>query len=244
MERWEAVRPGGPEIVCDDEQFRPGTDSFLLSAFPRLKRGLRVCDLGCGTGLLGVLLLARETELEVTGVDLDPRAAELAGRCAARNGLGDRLRVLCADLRDLRPVLPASSFDLVISNPPYYLPGSGAAPAGEARRRQRTETSCTLEDVCCAGSYLLRWGGRIALVHKPERLTDLLEALRAVRCEPKRLRFAAVRPGAAPSLVLAEGVLGGRPGLTVEPDLFLEASDGTPTPEADAAYFRTKELDK
>ena len=113
--------------------------------------------------------------------------------------------------------------------------------AGGGRRTARSEVSCTLEDVCRAASYLLRWGGAFCLVHKPERLTDLLCLLRETGLEPKRLRFVVNRTGAAPSLVLLEGRRGGKPGLTVEPPLILQKPDGSPTEELDAIYFRTTE---
>ncbi len=241
MEHWERLCAGGLEIAYDDALFRPGTDSFLLAAFARPKPGARVCDLGCGSGLLGILLLQRQGTLHVTGVDADGRAVDLARRCAERNGAGDRLTFLEADVREVRQHLPSSSFDLVISNPPYYPPASGRLPEDPVRRSARAEISCTLEDVCGAGRYLLRWGGRLALVHKPERLTDVLVSLREADCEPKRLRFVCAREGAAPSLLLVEGVRGGKPGLTVEPPLVLQGPDGEPSAETDAAYFRSKE---
>lgn len=237
MEHWEAIKPGGYRFVWDDALFRPGTDSFLLAALPRLTPGLRVCDLGCGTGLLGLLLLQRQPELQITGIDLQSAAVALAERAAAENGLTDRLRFRLEDLR--KTPLPAGSFDLVVCNPPYYPAGSGHVSADSARRTARSEASCTLADLCGAAARLLRWGGKLCLVHKPERLADVLCALREHGMEPKRLRFVQHRAESAPSLLLAEGCRGGRPGLTLEPPLILQTSDGTPTPEVDDAYFRT-----
>ena len=241
MQHWELLCPGGLSFVCDDGLFQPSTDSFLLGSFPRLKPGLRVCDLGSGTGLLGLLLFQRQRALSVTGVELLPDAVRLAEQAAARNGLADRLIFRRGDLRKIRGLLPAGGFDLVVCNPPYYPAGSGRLPETEALRAARSETGCTLEDICTAAAWLLRWGGSFCLVHKPERLTDLLCAMREAALEPKRLRFVCSKPGAAPSLVLAEGCRGGRPGLTVEPPLLLRQADGSPTAELDAIYFRTQE---
>lgn len=235
-ERWEALAPGGLRFVYGNEQFPPGLDSFLLSSMPRLKPGLRVCDLGCGTGLVSLLLLQRQRELTVTGLDIQPEAVRLGNLAAEENGLTDRLSFVPGDLRE--PVLPAGSFDLAVCNPPYFPPSGGIPPKGTARRTARTEETCTLEDVCRAAAHLLRWGGGFCLVHKPERLTDLLAALRQAGLEPKRIRFAASRPEKAPSLVLAEARRGGRPGLTVDPPLILENPDGSPTAELDSIYFR------
>lgn len=241
MEHSESLRPGGYRFFYDDALFRPGTDSFLLSSLPRLKPGLRVCDLGSGTGLLGLLLLQREPSLTVTGVEIQRAAVRLAEKAAGENGLTERLTTIQGDLRDIRRLLGAGAFDLAVCNPPYYAPSSGGIAPEEARRTARSEVSCTLEDVCRAASYLLRWGGAFCLVHKPERLTDLLCLLRETGLEPKRLRFVVNRTGATPSLVLLEGRRGGKPGLTVEPPLILQKPDGSPTEELDAIYFRTTE---
>lgn len=241
MEYWESLCPGGYRFVYDDEMFRPGTDTFLLSSLPCLKPGLRVCDLGCGTGLLGLLLLQRQPDLRVTGIDIQAAAIRLAERAAAENSLSERLTLRRGDLREVRNDFPAGSFDLVVCNPPYYPPASGRLAETDALRTARAEVSCTLEDVCAAAAYLLRWGGSLCLVHKPERLTDLLCTLRTAAVEPKRLRFVCKTAGAAPSLLLLEGRRGGRPGLTVQSPLILQNDDGTPTAELDAIYFRQQE---
>ena len=233
---WEALRPGGLRFVYGNGQHPPGLDSFLLASLPKLKPGLKVCDLGCGAGLLGLLLLQREPELTVTGLDIQPEAVELGKLAAAENGLEDRLAFRLEDLRET--ALPAGRFDLAICNPPYFPPSSGPPPKGEARRTSRTEASCTLEDACRAAGRLLRWGGSLCLVHKPERLTDLLCALRESGLEPKRLRLVCSRPEKAPSLLLLEARRGGRPGLQIEPPLILENPDGSPTAELDRIYFR------
>ena len=241
MEHWEALCPGGYRFVYDDVLFRPGTDTFLLSSLPRLKPGLRVMDLGCGTGLLGLLLLQRQPGLAVTGIDIQPAAIRLAEKASTENGLTDRLSFQAADLRNVKALFSTGSFDLAVCNPPYYPSASGALSGDGARRTARSEVDCTLEDICRAASYLLRWGGGLCLVHKPERLTDLLCALREHGLEPKRLRFVCKTAGSAPSLVLAEARRGGRPGLAIEKPLILQTADGAPTPEVDAIYFRQQE---
>lgn len=237
MEHWELFKPGGLRFVWADGLFPPGTDSFLLSAFPRLRPGLRVLDLGSGTGLLSLLLLQRQRELTVTGLELLPEAVALAERAAEENGLTDRLFFRQGDLRS-RDALPGGQFDLAVCNPPYYPVSGGALAAADARRTARAEVDCTLADVCRAARRALRWGGRFCLVHKPERLTDLLCALRGEGLEPKRLRLVSLRPERAPSLLLLEARRGGKPGLAVEEPLILENPDGSPTAELNRIYFR------
>ena len=234
--RWEALRPGGLRFVYGNGQHPPGLDSFLLASLPKLKPGWKVCDLGCGTGLLGLLLLQRQRALAVTGLDIQPEAVRLGKLAAAENRMEDRLFFRLEDLRET--ALPAGSFDLAVCNPPYFPPSAGPLPKGEARRTARTEESCTLEEVCRAAARLLRWGGSFCLVHKPERLADLVCALRESGLEPKRLRFVCVRPERAPSLILMEARRGGRPGLRAEPPLALENADGSPTAELNRIYFR------
>lgn len=192
-----------------DTCFPLGRDTLLLGEFATLRRGGRVCDLGCGAGALPLLLLGREPSLSVTGIEQNPADAQLARQNLGENGLAGAIHT--GDLRQVRTLLPAGAFDLTISNPPYFAQGSGTS-GGPARM----EEQCTLLDVCAAAAYLTKNGGRFALVHRPERLCDLLEALRACGLEPKRLRLVQHRPDASPFAVLAEAVRQGRPGLAVE----------------------------
>ena len=158
------------------------------------------------------------------------------------SGLEGRVIPVEGDLRRLPASLAPGSFDLVVCNPPYYPPAGGKLSADGARRTARSETEASLADLCAAVSYLLRWGGKFCLVHKPERLADVLCALRDAGTEAKRLRFVHSRAADPPSLFLAEGCRGGRPGITVEPPLILQNGDGTPTAELNAIYFRNQEV--
>jgi len=132
MEHWESLCPGGYRFVYGDGLFRPGTDTFLLSSLPRLKPGMRVMDLGCGTGLLGLLLLQRQKELFVTGIDIQPAAIRLAERAAAENSLEDRLAFHHADLREVKRLFSTGSFDLAVCNAPL-LPSRQRCFAGQRR---------------------------------------------------------------------------------------------------------------
>ena len=195
----------GPYALTQpDGVFPLGGDTLALGAFATVRPGWRVCDLGAGSGALLLLLAGREPTLTLTGVELDPRSARAAQDNLTQNGLAGQ--VLCCDLR--AAPLPAGQFDLVVSNPPYFAVGSGACGGGA-----RSEVSCTLDELCAAAERLVKNGGRFALCHRPERLCDVLCALRAHGLEPKRLQWLAHSPAAAPSAVLVEGVRQGRPGL-------------------------------
>lgn len=237
MEREEHLWPGGPAFFYNDALFRPSTDSFLLAHFTRVRRGERVCDLGAGTGLLSVLLLARQSELTVWAVELLAEGCELIHRAAEQNGWEDRLIPHQADLRQLA-ALPRQRFDAVICNPPYFPDGSGQVSPAPERRMARSETTASLEDVCRAASALLGTGGRFSLVMRTERMAELFVLCRRFALEPKRLRTVHHVAGAAPSLFLLECRKDGRPGLTAEPPLVLKHGDGTDTAEYDRIYFR------
>lgn len=241
MAKTDELWPGGYRLTFDDRAFLPGTDSFLLGAFPRVARGEKVCDLGCGGGILGLLLLSRQPECSVTGVEMQESACALARENTADNGLSDRLVCLCADLRALKGILPCGGFDRVITNPPYFRTGSGPAAAGGARQTARSDAACTISDVCAAGAALLRWGGCFDVVFRAERLSELLVAMTQHRLEPKRLRWVQPRVDAAPSLALVEGKKGAHAGLITAPPLLLHQADGSETPELAEIYFRNRE---
>ena len=220
MERREALE-GGFTLYYDSELFKPTTDSFLLGDFARPRRGDQVCDLGAGTGLLGLLLLRRQRELTLANVEWQPAAMALAEKSFAESGLSHRCTFHCGDLRERTALPAANSMDYVVCNPPYYAADAGLAPRSGALRAARTEEGCTLTDVAAAAKYLLRWGGRFAMVHRAERLADVLCVLREYALEPKRLRLVQHDPASAPSLLLVEAVLGGKSGLITEPTLLL-----------------------
>ena len=228
MIRQDFLWAGGPPFYFATELFPPSTDSFALGYFAAPKSGSRVCDLGCGTGLLGALLMARNAGLTLHNVELQERALALAGRTFAENGW--QAEFALGDLRDAAVLPAAGTMDYAVSNPPYFRAGSGASAPEPSRQSAREESNCTIADVCTAAARVLRWGGSFAVVYRPERLVDLLVSLRAHGMEPKRLRF--VQTKDVPSLVLVESRRGGKPGLTVEPPLIIGSG------EWEKVYFR------
>lgn len=222
--------------VLRHDAFRLGTDSVLLSQFLTLSKHARVADLGSGCGTLGLLLCARDETCRVTGIELDEAAHRLAEENIARNALHERLTALRGDVRTVQTLLPAGSFDCVLSNPPYFPAGSGKLSRHAASAR--SELTLTLAELCRAAAWLLPSGGRFALVHRPERLCDIFCALRECRLEPKRLRFVRHTAASPVCLVLIEARRGGKPGLHYDPDFIEFHPDGTETDEYRAAYHR------
>lgn len=190
-----------------DGVFPLGGDTLALGEFAAIKPRWRVCDLGTGSGVLLLLLARRAENLSLTGIDIDPLSARIARENLESNGLPGE--ILTGDLR--RESLPAGDFDLVVSNPPYFPVGSGKS-GGPAR----SEEFCTLSELCAAAGRLVKNGGRFSLCHRPERLTDVLCALRAHNLEPKRLKLSAHSPDHPPSLLLVEAVKQGKPGVVIE----------------------------
>lgn len=222
-----------------------GADAFLLADFASPRAGDRAADLGSGCGIVPALWFRgpESAPREAVAVEIQEAAcAQMARSLAEGNLPAGRFVPLCADLRELRGRLPAGGFDLVTCNPPYTGPGGGLLSADPAGRIARHETACTLADVSAAARYLLRYGGRFCLCHRPERLADVICALREAGLEPKRLRLVQQRPASAPWLLLAEGRRGGKPGLRVEPPLIVEGEGGF-SPEMLRVY-RKKENKK
>ena len=147
---------------------------------------------------------------ELTGIEIQPGPAADCRLNLAENGLSGE--IITGDLKDIASLPPAGQWDLVVSNPPWFPDGSGRSGGVE-----RMEEQCTLEQLCAAAARCLKNGGRFALVHRPDRLTDLLCALRGAGLEPKRMQLVQHREGKAPSAVLLEAVRQGRPGLEVLP---------------------------
>lgn len=189
--------------------FPLGSDALALGRFATVRKGWWVCDLGTGSGVLLLLLAERQPGLTLFGLDQDPAAIDLAEDNLQRNGLEGEIW-----MGNWSQVpFPSGSFDLVISNPPYYAPGSGKD--GGPARMEREE----LDTLCQAAARLLRNGGRFALSFPTQRMADLFENMRRWDLEPKRLKLLSHTPTKPPYALLAEGVRQGRPGLQVLPCL-------------------------
>lgn len=211
---WEELGGGMAVLVSPDHGF--GEDALLLADFAAPRAGERVCDLGTGCGILPLLWCRDPAPFHVTGLDCAAAAISMARQSAARCRQEERMAFVCCDWNDLPADIPKGRFDRVTCNPPYFAAGSGMVSRDAAARTARHESGADmLPGVCRTAAALLKNRGRFCLCHRPERMADLLIALREAGMEPKRLQFVQHRVDTAPWLVLCEAMKGGGNGVRV-----------------------------
>ena len=235
-ERIDDLQRGGLRVIQRADAFRFGTDAVLLADFAAPRRHDRVCDLGTGTGIIPLLLYARENTISADAVEIQPDMADMAARSMAMNGLKEKIRVLSGDLRSIRTLLPHARYDLVTCNPPYGKAGGTLLNPDASKRLARHEESCAIEDVACAAAWLLQNGGRLCCVFPAARMIELSDAMRKYRMAPKRIRMVHSRVEKAAHLCLMEGMLDARPGLIIEPPLVIYDENNAYTPELRRIY--------
>jgi len=213
------------KLIQHPEEFCFSLDAVLLAHFASMRQNGVVADLGAGTGVIGLLLLARGAAA-VTGIELNPVMADMASRSAKLNGLEDRLLILNGDLRLVQDLLPGGNFELVVSNPPYRPVGGGYISPNDRVAMARHELTASLPDIVAAARHLVKYRGRFAMVHLPERLAEITLTMCQAGIEPKRLQFVYPRVDKKPNMVLIEGVRGAKPGIDVLPPLLVYTTDG------------------
>lgn len=229
----------GGRVIYVSPNSRFGTDAVLLASFANPKRIDRAVDLCSGGGIIPLLWLSGDAPRgEVIGVEIQHECCELARRSIEENGDGERFRMVEADLREIAAHLPREAFSLVTCNPPYFAAGAGFVNRTKERTIARSEVLCDSGDVCRAAKYLLKYGGRLCVCQRPERLTDLLCAMRENGIEPKIIRLVQQRASGVPWLVLVEGRRGGKPGVKFLPVLLVEGADGSYSQEMREIYGR------
>ncbi len=204
--------------------FPLSTDSIALADFARLPKNAAVLDLGSGCGTLGLMLCAKDSGCTVTGIELSQTAHEMALHNSLQNGISHRYTSICKNLQTISDFIAAGSFQVCISNPPYY---SGGFPS-KSCPLARQDMACSLEDLFRAAGWALRFGGDFFLVHKPEALAEICTAAAAHNLQPKRLRLLRHRENGAVSLILLQCRKGAKPGLIWEEEA-LHHPDGSPT---------------
>jgi len=211
-------------IIQSDEVFSFSLDAVLLARFCTVPARGRIIDLCSGNGVIPLLLSTR-SKLPITGVEIQPRVADMARRSVQMNRLEDRIEIIESDLRVYAYEVPPGSYDLVTVNPPYLPQSIGMRNQNDHMAIARFEIMCTMDEVVAAASRLVKNGGKVAVVHRASRLAELITSLRAHRLEPKRLRMVHPRAGAEANMVLVEAIRDANPELRVLPPLFVYESN-------------------
>jgi len=236
MSLGEKIEPLGNSLrIVVSESHTFGTDAILLANFASVKRKDKACDMGTGCGIIPLIWCKGETK-EITAIDIQPAAIEQLKKSIEMNSLEGKITPVNCDLRSLKGVLEAGSYDLVTMNPPYKPVGTGIESISEAERIARHEVTCTVDDAVAAAAKLLKFGGRFCMCHRPERLCDIIVAMRQGGLEVKRIRFVTQRADTAPWLVLVEGKRGSKSSVTIEKNLVMFGTDGKPTDEFRAMF--------
>jgi len=233
------------KIIQKNNGFCFGIDSVLLSDFAKeIKNNSRVIDLGTGTGILGILLCAKTNLSEIIGIEIQNEVADMAKRSICLNKLEDKFKVLNMNIKDIinrqeglteeikqRNYLSTNSFDYVITNPPYKKIDTGKINENQKKLISRHELTANLQDFLKAASYLLKDKGVFFMVHRPDRLVDIIEAMRKEKIEPKEIRFVYPRINKQPNLILIKGVKNAKSFLKVDKPLYVYNEDGSYTRE-------------
>lgn len=231
----------GLKLIQKKDAFRFGVDAVLLSYFANVKTNHRVIDLCSGTGIIPFLLIGKYNPKEVMAMEIQSDMADMANRSAMLNSLEDRVKIYNKDLRDIEFLKSVGRFDVLTVNPPYKLNNSGILNPSDKLAIARHEVMCTLEDVIKASRTLLKDNGRMYMVHRPERLADIMVLMRKYKIEPKRIRMVHPNTKKAPNIVLIEGQRDGGQFLKWEEPLYVYNDNGGYSDEINKIYGRVEE---
>ncbi len=201
-----------------------GTDAYLLAAFMSGGSKKRAADLGSGTGVISLLCQSKGKFAHVYAIEVQESFASLIEQNTKENQLDSKITAIHSDLRDIRSTDTDGELECVFANPPYMKADSGKRNQHDEKFIARHEVFGGIEDFCACAYRLLKHGGRFCTVWRPDRLTDLLCALRANKLEPKLMIFVHAYPSAPPSMVITEAVKGGSSGNKLYPPLYLSDS--------------------
>ena len=226
MERIDDLNLNGKKIVQDTELFLFGMDSVLLANKVKGTSKDVVVDLGTGSCVMPVIICEKTEIAKIIGIEVQNRMYKLAIKNIAYNNLQDRIYVLKENLKNVHNIQKyimdmtgRDKVDIVISNPPYKKIGTGSKNEKDEKYIARHEVLCELEDIFLTASKLLKFKGKLYLVHKPERIADLISLARKYKLEPKEIQFLQPTEDKKPSIVLIEYVLGGGNECIVLPSL-------------------------
>lgn len=230
-ERLDDLQRNGFQIIQNPEKFCFGMDAVLLSGFARAKEGDKVLDLGTGTGIIPILMAAKNPDCQLIGLEIQEESADMASRSVALNDLTERISIVTGDIKEADRIFPAASFDVITCNPPYMIGQHGLKNPDEPKAIARHEMLCTLEDVLRVSAKLLRPGGHFYMVHRPFRLAEIMEGMVRYKIEPKRMQLVYPFVDKQPNMVLIEGARGGKSRMEVEKPLIVYKKPGVYTDE-------------
>ncbi len=238
-ERIDDLQYKGLKIIQNTKDFCFGIDSVILSDFAKnIKKGSKVVDLGTGTGIIG-LLLCKKTELkEIVGVEIQKEVAEMANRSIKLNKLEDKFKILNTDINKIfeDKLLEKNKFDVVVMNPPYKEKGTGKINEVDSKIISRHEVKATLSDFIKMASNLLKDKGEIYIVHKPERMPDIIQKMRENKIEPKEIKTVYSNKKTEASLILIKGIKGAKKFFKILEPLYIYEENGEYTKEIKEIY--------
>lgn len=222
MRRIDDLGIAGLKLIQDTDMFCFGIDAVMLANFVHTDKNARVVDLCTGNGIIPVLLSAKIPHDEIIGVEIQKDVAKLAMENISLNKLEGKLRIINDDLKNMPDVLGKSKFDIVTCNPPYRTKGCGVINEADTKAIARHEILCSLDDVIYVASMLLEPLGKFFMIHRPDRLCDILCCMRNHKIEPKIVQFIQPDRETKPTHVLIEGVYGGKMHMRIEKTRFLK----------------------
>ena len=221
------------KIIQNPDWFCFGIDAVLLSDFAEVKQGDMVMDLGTGTGIIPLLLAAKTKAGHIDALEIQEEVSQMAQRSVELNCLEDKISIINADLVDYKTNV---QYNVVVCNPPYKTAQTGLLNTSDKLKISRHEICCTLHDVVKTASRILKPFGRFALIHRPERLADIIFEMRTNKVEPKRIRYIHSYGDDAPVMVMVEGRKCAKPYIKTEPPLVIYNKDGSYTDEIIKIY--------
>ena len=231
-ERIDDLELDNLKIIQNNKGFCFGMDSVLLSDFAKeIKPGSNIIDLGTGTGILPILLSSKTKDTKITGIEIQKEVAEMANRSIMLNNLQNRVQIICENIKNLKQLYSQCTFDSIVTNPPYKKSGTGGINIEETKLISRHEVTATLEDFISISQYLLKDKGSLYLVHRPERLADIITKLCKYKLEPEILKFVQTNSKKEPNLILIKAVKNAKPHLKICKPLYIYNEDGSYTDE-------------
>lgn len=236
-ERVDDLQREGYRIIQNPDKFCFGMDAVLLSAFAKVNVGEKVLDMGCGNGVIPILLKARNRDAHFTGLEIQEDMVDMARRSAKMNKVQDSIKIIQGDIKNASEIFGVASFDVVTTNPPYMSENHGLKNPEDAKAIARHEILCTIDDILREASKVLKPQGRFYMVHRPHRLVEIFAKMREVGIEPKCIRMIYPKRDAEAKMVLIEGLNGGGSFLKVLKPLIIYKEDGTYEEEVREIYY-------